>query len=129
MVSAIYMSVLTFIIIWLTLNVIKTRRKHKILYGDGDNKELIIARSAQSNACQYIPITMVLLFTLEYNQANVWLLHILGIGFTVGRVIHLRGFLAENMAGRVLGMQLTLYSMLGLAIANLIYLPFGKILG
>ena len=128
MISTIYASLSAFLIVWLSLNVIKVRRKFKIKYGDGGNEDLQIARSAQFNATEYIPISLLLLFSLEYNEANNWVINIFGIALIVGRIIHARAFLSENMKGRVFGMQVTLFTILGLAIANFIYLPYAKLL-
>jgi len=125
MISAIYASLSAFLISWLSLNVIKTRKRNKIRYGDGGNEELQIAKAAHSNACEYIPIALLLLFALEYNKASIWVIHILGVAFIVGRLIHAHGLLSENPKGRALGMQITIFTIIGLAIFNFIYLPWG----
>ncbi len=128
MISAIYASFSAFIISWLSLNVIKTRRKYKILYGDGGNEQLQIARAAQTNATEYIPIALLLLFSLEYNHANYWIIHAFGIALISGRLIHARGLLTKNLKWRVLGMQLTILTILGLAVANFFHLPYARLL-
>jgi len=99
MISAIYASFLALLICWLSLNVIKTRRRNKIRYGDGGNKELQIARAAQSNVTDYIPVALLLLFALEYNKADIWIIHILGVALITGRLIHARGILSEQQKG------------------------------
>lgn len=128
MTTVIYASILSLLMCSLSLNVIKARRKNRIKYADGDVEELKIARSAQSNAVDYIPITVILLFALEFNGGNIWLLHSLGTIFVVGRVIHCRSILADKLKGRVLGMQITFYTIIALAILNLIYLPYTKLI-
>jgi len=128
MVTAIYASVLSIIICWLSLNVIKARRRNKVAYGDGGIEELIVARSAQSNAVDYIPITLILLFLIEYNGANMWLIHIAGISFVIGRIIHCYSILSENLKGRAIGMQITILTIVFLALLNLFYLPYAKFL-
>ena len=128
MITPIYAIILSLLMCKLALNVIKARRKHKVRYADGGVLELQIARTAHSNAVDYIPISLILLFLLEYNGGNLWLVNIAGISLVVGRVIHSRGILAENMKGRVRGMQITIYTILFLAALNLIYLPYGKFL-
>ena len=72
MITALYASLLTFLVIWLSLNVIRARRKYKyrIRYGDGDNIQLIIARATHSNTLEYIPITLILMLALELNHAS-----------------------------------------------------------
>lgn len=128
MITAIYASILAVLMCSLALNVIKARRKNKVKYADGGVEELQIARTAHSNAVDYIPIALILIFLLEYNEANIWLVHAIGISLVVGRVIHCRGVLTDKMKGRVLGMQITLFTIISLAILNVIYAPYSKFL-
>jgi uncharacterized membrane protein YecN with MAPEG domain len=128
MTSAIYASLSAFLIVWLSLNVIKVRRTKQVSVGDGDDEVLKTAMAAQSNAIEYIPIALLLLFTLEYNHASLQIVHALGLFLLVGRLIHARAILTENLKTRVLGMQITIYAILGMAIFNIVYLPYNKIL-
>ena len=128
MTSVIYASISAFIIIWLSLNVIKNRRQYKVSIGDGGNEQLKIAMAAQSNAIEYIPIALILLFALEYNEGNIFIVHLLGLTLIIGRIIHAKGILSGKLKTRILGMQITIYTMIGLAILNIIYLPFAKLL-
>ncbi len=128
MTSVIYATILSMLMCWLAFNVIKFRRKNKVRYADGDVEELKIARSAHSNAAEYIPISLILLFALEYNGAQLILVHLLGIALVAGRIIHCRGILNENLDARVTGMKVTFGVIFSLAVANLIYLPYGKFL-
>ena len=128
MTTALYASLLSLLMCWLALNVVKARRKNRVLYADGGVKELQIARTAQSNAVDNIPITLILLFFLEYNGGNLWLIHIAGISFVIGRLIHCHGILTEKLKGRVRGMQITVWTIIALAILNLVYLPYAKFL-
>ncbi|ASI93528.1 hypothetical protein DA096_22510 [Vibrio rotiferianus] len=127
MITALYASALALLLIWLAFQVIKQRRSNKIAYADGGVESLQIARSAQSNASEYIPITLILMALLEYNGASVLWIHLAGIAFVIGRVIHARGILAEDLKGRVTGMKLTFFTMIGLVALNLIYLPYGNL--
>ena len=127
MTTVIYASILSILMCWLSLNVIKLRWKYKVRYADGDCLELQIARSAQSNAVDYIPITLILLFALEYNGGNFWLLHIIGITFVIARVLHYRSILADQLKGRILGMKMTLGVIITLAVLNLLYLPYSEL--
>jgi uncharacterized membrane protein YecN with MAPEG domain len=126
MTSVIYASLSAFLIVWLSLNVIKKRRSNKVSIGDGGSEELKIAMAAQSNAVEFIPIALLLLFALEYNEANLLIVHFLGLSLIVGRMIHAKGILSKNLKIRVLGMQVTLYTIIGLAIINFAYLPYAK---
>ena len=127
MTTALYASLSAFLILWLSMNVIKKRRLYKVSLGDGGNDELRTAIAAHLNAVEYIPITLLLLFALEYNKANVWLLHGLGLVFIIGRIIHARGLLQARLKIRVMGMQITLYTLIALAILNIVYLPYSQL--
>ncbi len=124
MTSAIYAVVLSLLMCWLAFKVIAARRKHKIIHADGGIDDVQIARSAHSNAAEYIPITLILLFALEYNGSVLWLVHGIAWVFVIGRVIHAKAILSRNLGGRVLGMQLTFFSIATLAIANVYYFLF-----
>lgn len=127
MTVVIYAALLGMLICALALNVIKQRRSNKVLFGDGNVSSLIIARSAHANATEYIPIALILLFALEYNGSPLWLVHAVGCVFLLGRLVHTRGMLADVLPLRILGMQMTLFSIIGLAVINMIYLPYGKL--
>ncbi|MFT5116886.1 MAG: putative membrane protein YecN with MAPEG domain [Kiritimatiellia bacterium] len=121
MASSLYAAILGLLICCLALKVIAVRRKNKILYADGGVTELQIARSAHSNATEYIPISVLLLFALEYSGGHTLVIHCFGLAVVVGRLIHCRGILLEKLKGRVLGMKITLFSIIGLSVLNIIY--------
>jgi len=123
-VTAFYASLLALLFVWLSLNVIKLRRRFQIRLGDGNNNELRAAISAQSNAAQYIPFALLLIALLEINQAHLLFLHILGLMLLCGRIVHALGILKNQIPLRVKGMQLTLFTLIGSAVLNLLYLIF-----
>ena len=127
MISVIYASLCAFTIVWLSLLVIKIRHREKINIGDGNCVQLTIAMAAQSNAIEYIPIALLLLFALELNAAHIVIVHTFGIALVLSRVIHARAMLNENLVNRVRGMQITIWTIIGLALANLLYLPYSRI--
>ena len=128
MISVIYAIVSALLIIYLSFEVIRIRRKLRISVGDGDNEELQTAQGAQSNAVEYLPITLLLLFYLEYNGAGNWIIHLAGITLIVGRIIHAHGLLKRNLNRRVLGMQITITVLIALCVLNTAYLPIEKLL-
>ena len=127
MISVIYAVISALLIIYLSLNVIKSRRKHQISVGDGGNEALQTAQGAQFNAIEYLPISLILLFYLEYNGAGTWIIHLAGIALITGRIVHAHGLLNRRMRRRVLGMQITIYVLIGLCLLNLVYLPLDKL--
>jgi uncharacterized membrane protein YecN with MAPEG domain len=120
-VSSLYAAILALLIVYLAVVVIQVRRKNKIAFADGDVNELTIARSAHSNATEYIPIALLLMFGLEWNQGHEVLLHVFGVVFVLGRLIHACGILTERFKFRVLGMQLTFVTLIGLSFFNVTY--------
>lgn len=121
MISSLYAALSAFLIIWLSLRVITLRRAKKVRLGDGGEPELQGAIRAQGNATEYIPIALILLFLLEMNGAHMALLHAGGIAILAGRLLHARGLLTDELGYRVLGMQITIFTLVGLALANLGY--------
>jgi len=124
MITSIYASLAVLLIVKLTLSVIKLRRKNQISVGDGGNEALQLAIRTHANSLEYIPITLLLLLTLELNGAPKILIHILGFTLLVGRIFHAVGLPAKNLKRRVLGMQITIYLLIALAILNILFLAF-----
>ncbi|EKO3368161.1 MAPEG family protein [Vibrio fluvialis] len=127
MVTALYAVILGGLLIGLAVQVIKQRRRHQVKYMDGGVNALTLARSAQGNAAEYIPITLILMGFAEFNGANVWWLHATGIAFILGRLLHAKAILNDQLKGRITGMKLTFSVMIILMVLNLIYLPYGKL--
>jgi uncharacterized membrane protein YecN with MAPEG domain len=128
MITSIYASLSALLIVRLSLAVIKLRRKYRISVGDGGNEQLQLAIRAHSNALEYIPITLLLLLTLELNDAPGLLIHTLGVTLLLGRILHAIGLPAKDFKKRVLGMQITIYLLIGLAILNIVFLAFPEVI-
>lgn len=124
MISSFYAAMLALLIVWLSLRVIKLRREKKVRLGDGDEPELQVAIRAQGNATEYVPISLILLVLLELSGGHVALVHSGGIAVLVGRILHARGLLTESLRYRILGMQVTIFTLIGLAVANLVYVVY-----
>ncbi|NUN66418.1 hypothetical protein HCU40_17060 [Pseudanabaena biceps] len=121
MITSVYAALLSLLIVFLSLNVIRLRRSERVILGDGSNSKLQVAIRAQGNATEYIPISLILLLLLELSQGASLLLHIGGIALLSGRLIHAGGLLTGNIKFRVVGMMLTLFNIIYLVIANLAY--------
>jgi len=127
MISAIYIVISSILIGRLSLVVIKARRKYKISVGNNGNEELNLAIAAHSTNIEYLPIALLLLLVLEFNGAGIIVIHITGIILIVSRMVHTRGLLAANLKQRIIGMQMTFFTILSLAAMNLVYLPYNKL--
>jgi uncharacterized protein len=126
MITSIYASFSAILIVRLSLSVIKLRGKNRISVGDGGNEELLLAIRTHANAVEYIPIALLLLLTLELNGAPKILIHLLGATLIIGRIIHAMGLPAKNLQKRVLGMQITIYLLIALALLNILFLFFNE---
>lgn len=122
MITSIYASLAVLLIVRLSISVIKLRRKYRISLGDGGNEELQVAIRAHANALEYIPITLLLLLMLELTGAPKILIHLLGLVLITGRIIHAIGLSGGDLQKRVLGMQITVFLLIGLAILNIVFL-------
>ncbi|GAM63279.1 glutathione S-transfersae-related protein [Vibrio ishigakensis] len=119
MATSLYASLLATWMLYLAFQVIKQRRKHRISHADGEVEDLKVARGAHSNATEYIPIALILLFLAEYNGLYTPLVHLLGLSLLVGRVMHGLSILSKKFKGRYWGMILTLIPICSLAVINI----------
>ncbi|SJM89591.1 MAPEG family protein [Crenothrix polyspora] len=125
MISSIYAALSALWIVWLSFGVIKVRRAKQVKLGDGNEPELQAAIRAHGNATEYIPISLILLVLLDVNKAPGLLIHVGGCLIVAGRIVHAKALLSDNLQFRVLGMQITLITIVVLAFANLIYFVIG----
>lgn len=125
MITALYASLAALLIVKLSLAVIALRRKHKVRLGDGGVEELQTAIRIQANAIEYIPITLLLILLLEMANVSLWIIHLAGITLLIGRLIHAAGLKHQDVKKRVLGMKMTLFLIIVLAVLNIVYLGIG----
>lgn len=119
MITSLYASLIAGLIAWLSLRVIRLRRFHRVLLGDGGEPELLNTIRAQGNALEYAPLSLILLALAELGGAYSDLIHLGGVTLIAGRVLHARALLRQDLRLRVLGMQLTFAVLVGLALLNL----------
>ena len=129
-ITAIYASILTFVYLKLTYNVISLRRENKVSLGDGGLKDLQQAIRSHGNFAEYVPLGLILLACLEANRIHWTIVLLLGGFFTVGRLYYAKAFLeaTPNSEFRVKGMKYTTWSLQVLAATNVIALIIQKIL-
>lgn len=117
--TSIYAGFSGLLLVYLAIQTIKARRANKVKLGDGGVFALQSAIRAHGNFAEYMPITIIMLFLLEYNGAPAWVIHVVGAMFLVGRCIHAQGMLKDDLPKRVKGMGVTFTVLLGLSIANI----------
>lgn len=128
-ITGLYASLLGLIFVFLSIQVIKMRRKYAISLGDGNNEFLQKATRAHANFNEYVPICIVLLLVAELtSQADIFL-HICGILLVYGRVAHAYGLISKSGIswGRASGFLATVSVLIALSLWNL-YTVFTKLI-
>ena len=123
-VTGIAASILALLYVKLTFNVIGQRRQHKVGLGDGGHESLNRAIRAHGNLAEFAPIGLILIGCLEYNLAPYFLTAPMAVLFLAGRLLHPMGMKDATISWspRVKGMQLTLVSIIGLSVCNIIWI-------
>jgi len=129
LITAIIASALTIIFIKLSFAVIGLRRKNRVGLGSGGHEDLERAIRAQGNFAEYVPFGIILIACLELNGAPWWLVALPGIALIMGRVIHAKGMQVPppDFSKRVLGMKLTLITLVVLVALNLAFALYGLV--
>ena len=102
------------------------RGKSGISIGDGGRPDLLLAMRKHGNFVENVPLLMVMFAVLELNGASATLLHGLGAGLLVARVLHVVGLKADTIQSIPRGIGAggtTLITLI--AAGNLAYQYFG----
>jgi len=94
----------------LAFNVVRLRIGGQIAYGDGDNRDLMIAIRTHANFAEYLPFTLLLLWFVESMTFSITLVFWLGTILLIGRVLHVLGMAYPKslMICRKIGVVVTL---------------------
>ena len=124
LITAVVASLLALLQVRLAFNVIRLRRDLKISVGDGEDDSLLRAIRAHANLSEYAPLAVLLLGCFEFNGAPLWLTALIGAAILAGRWLHQVGMSANHgsFKARVMGMQLTLTSLIVLSVGNIVLL-------
>ena len=123
LITAFFSSILALIFYKLSINVIRLRRKYKVSLGSSKkHKDLDQAIRAHGNLSEFLPIGLILLACLEVNHLPKIVVFMCGLFFLIGRYLHASSFLKEEIdsSSRVLGMKITHWSIILMAILNII---------
>lgn len=117
-ITGFYAALSALLIILLAFRVIFRRKSERIGIGDGGDRILARRVRAHANAVETLPIGLILLLVLEWNQTQPWILHLAGVALIFGRLMHAYGISASAGPGkgRILGMSLTLLSLFGMSL-------------
>lgn len=112
-ITPLYAGFFGLMLVALSWRVTHLRRKyeghHATKMNEQGHNELAAAVRAQSNIVEYLPMALLLMWTLETMQFSALVLHGLGILLIAARLLHLHGLNepSGNGPGRKLGTRLT----------------------
>ena len=120
-IAAIYIAANILILIWLSFRVVAWRRKTLSAANDAIPDGLARAIRVHGNASEYIPAGMwgLLVIALLAPNGPGWVVHMIGLALTLGRVMHAVGYSRTILILRQLGILLTWGAMLGVVAALL----------
>ncbi|MBQ1542398.1 glutathione S-transferase [Caulobacter sp. CCUG 60055] len=107
--AALWVGLLLILLVVLSGLVVRQRRRHKVMIGDGGVPELVQASRAFGNAVEYATPGMAALATLAVVNAPLLAIHLVGGLLFLGRVAHAASLSgsAGPTFGRSIGMLLT----------------------
>ncbi len=122
LVSALYGGILGLVLMAVSLRVSVMRIRLGISASDGSEATLARAVRLQGNFVEYAPMAVALLLMLELQGAPGWSLHMIGLLFLGGRVLHGVGFTSTPQRGglRKWGMIATYASLLVAGAGNIV---------
>lgn len=114
-VTPLYAALAALLLLFLTFRVIVLRRGKQVAFGDGGVPELMHAIRAHGNFVEYVPFALLLILLIELTGDARGTVHGLGAILIIARVFHIWGVLPVNgpFFGRVIGVTLTLFVILG----------------
>ena len=124
-IAALYIGLNLLLLPVLMYRVGQQRIATKTSLGDGDSPPLLQRIRAHANFTETTPFALIGLLALASFNSPVWLMHVLGGGFTFGRLAHAHGMAQKNALGkgRTLGALLSLLTFLIMG-AYLLYKAF-----
>lgn len=100
MITSIYAAFIGILLLFLSIYTIKGRRKFGVGLGDAEQIEMRRRIRAQGNLTEYAPLFLMLLGSAEYGDLSPWAVHVIGVIFISGRIMHAYSLLkAENYDG------------------------------
>lgn len=111
-ITSLYAGLLAFIFLALSARVVAVRGR--VSLGDGGDPEVLRRMRGHANFAEYVPLILVMMALLEYQQIAAWQLHAIGATLVFARVIHgiALSFTRKWFFGRFFGTVLT-FTLLG----------------
>jgi len=118
-ITALTASVLTLLLIILSIDAIKRRKRLGVAFGDGGDPGLASAIRAHANLTEYMPIGLTLIGLLEAHGANRIVLGTMATLFVAGRYLHANGLYRRDPAfnaPRSMGISATILLLAAMAL-------------
>ena len=111
-VTSLYAGLLALIFLALSARVVAVRGR--VSLGDGGDPEVLRRMRGHANFAEYVPLILVMMAMLEYQQIAAWQLHAIGATLVFARLIHgiALSFTKKWFFGRFFGTVLT-FTLLG----------------
>jgi len=87
-ITGLYLAFLALLYAVLGLQVSRLRRGNRVLFGDGDNRELRSAIRAHANFMEYVPIIVLMIALLEMSGTPAARIHWLMGLLLIARLLH-----------------------------------------
>jgi uncharacterized membrane protein YecN with MAPEG domain len=124
-ITGFYLGILALLYFVLGAQVSRLRRGNRVLFGDGDNRELRSAIRAHANFAEYVPVIVLLVAILEISGLPALRVHLLMGALLVARLLHPLGMYVgprslQFQICRVGGILLTLLVLVAAAVMALL---------
>jgi uncharacterized membrane protein YecN with MAPEG domain len=124
-ITGLYLAILALLYAVLGFQVSRLRRGNRVLFGDGDNRQLRSAIRAHANFAEYVPIIVLMVALLEMSGTPALRVHLLMGTLLVARLLHPLGMYVgprtlQFQICRVDGISLTVLVLVAAAIMSLL---------
>jgi len=89
--AALWVGLHLILLLVLSVLVVRQRRKHEVVFGDGGVPELAQAVRAFGNATEYVPAGLIAIAVLAMSGAAPMVVHLTGFTLLAGRSAHAIG--------------------------------------
>ena len=123
-----YAALLSLLFIFLTYRIISFRRGNKVSLGvvkagDAKGSENLERRvRSHANFAEYVPLSLLLIAFIEFNNGNTLIVHSLGAALLIGRSMHAHGLTNAVFFTRVFGTVLQISVLLLSAVYILLWI-------
>jgi uncharacterized membrane protein YecN with MAPEG domain len=121
--AALWVGLHLILLLVLSVLVVRQRRLHRVVLGDGGVPALEQAIRAFGNATEYVPTGLIAIGVLALAGAPPMVVHVVGLTLFVGRAAHAIGLSRSGEASipRTIGVVLTWLAYIAGAVALLFY--------